>query len=208
MEDTYLRLYLVRHGQTIWNSQRRMQGWENSDLTEKGIYEAKSLGRRLEDIEFDAVYSSPIGRALETAEYITGLHRDQIIKKDGFKEMAFGKWEGLEFDKLEGEDRIQYNNLWNDPESYESIGGENFQEVVQRLEKDLYEIINRHQGEEILLVSHGVLIRILTSLILRKEKLKNLWEGPVTPNTSLTIIEFDQDGNHSFIIEGDISHLE
>lgn len=208
MEDIYLRLYLVRHGQTVWNSQRRMQGWENSNLTEKGIDEAKRLGKRLEEVEFDVVYSSPIGRALETAEYISGLNRDEIIKKDGFKEMAFGKWEGLEFDKLEGEDRIQYNNLWNDPENYESIGGENFDDVISRLERDLKDLVKNHQGEEVLLISHGVLIRVLTSLILKKEELKNLWDGPVTPNTSLTIIEFDQDGAYRFLMEGDISHLE
>lgn len=203
-----MRLYLVRHGQTVWNSQRRMQGWENSNLTEKGIDEAKRLGKRLEEVEFDVVYSSPIGRALETAEYISGLNRDEIIKKDGFKEMAFGKWEGLEFDKLEGEDRIQYNNLWNDPENYESIGGENFDDVISRLERDLKDLVKNHQGEEVLLISHGVLIRVLTSLILKKEELKNLWDGPVTPNTSLTIIEFDQDGAYRFLMEGDISHLE
>ncbi|MCY7919778.1 histidine phosphatase family protein [Bacillus vallismortis] len=63
-----LHLYIARHGQTQWNVEKRMQGWQDSDLTELGLYNARALGERLPDIEFNQVYISPSKRTEETAK--------------------------------------------------------------------------------------------------------------------------------------------
>lgn len=202
-----MKLYLVRHGQTIWNSEKRMQGWENSDLTDRGIEEAKKLGEKLNKIDFSKVYSSPAGRALQTAEYASGKPRNEMGLIEGFKEMGFGVWEGEYFENFQGEEKIEFEKVWNDPVNYRPKGGETFQQVEERAKKSFDELLERHQGEEILVVSHGVLIRVLMSVI-KGVELKDIWNQPVIGNTSLTIVEFSEDGSFNIISEGDISHLD
>ncbi|MBS5823829.1 MAG: histidine phosphatase family protein, partial [Clostridium argentinense] len=89
-----MRLYITRHGQTKWNTEKRMQGFKNSDLTEKGINNAKKLGKALENIEFSRVYSSPLGRTMDTSKYILGDRNIEIVTADYLKEINLGTWGG------------------------------------------------------------------------------------------------------------------
>jgi probable phosphoglycerate mutase len=75
-----LHLYIARHGQTHWNVDKRMQGWLDSSLTELGLYNARALGKRLKDIEFNQVYISPSKRTEETAKAILGSRRLPLVK--------------------------------------------------------------------------------------------------------------------------------
>ena len=65
-----MRIYLVRHGETIWNTEGRIQGWKNSNLTEKGIEDAKALGKYLRDVDFQCAFTSPFQRAIDTTKFI------------------------------------------------------------------------------------------------------------------------------------------
>ena len=67
-----MRIYLVRHGETIWNTEGRIQGWKNSNLTEKGIEDAKALGKYLRDVDFQCAFTSPFQRAIDTTKFILG----------------------------------------------------------------------------------------------------------------------------------------
>ena len=89
-------IYLTRHGQTLWNLEKRLQGRGNSPLTEDGIERAKELRDRLKNIHIDIIYSSPIERAFETAKIIKGDKDVEIITDDGFMEMCFGDYDILE----------------------------------------------------------------------------------------------------------------
>lgn len=84
------KIYLTRHGETVWNRQRRFQGHKNSELTDKGILAAELLADRIEDIELDYIVSSPLLRAYNTAEIARGNKDVQIIKYDGLKEINLG----------------------------------------------------------------------------------------------------------------------
>ncbi|MED5101462.1 histidine phosphatase family protein [Niallia circulans] len=95
-----LTLYITRHGETQWNIEKRMQGWSDSDLTEKGKKNAVLLGERLKEIEFAAIYTSPSKRTVATANLIKGDRQIPIIFDDHLKEINMGKWEGKKAEYL------------------------------------------------------------------------------------------------------------
>ena len=200
-----MKLYIVRHGQTIWNKERRMQGWMDSPLTEEGIEGAIKLGKRLENVDFDMVYSSPLGRTQATTKHILGAKKSPIVLLDDLKEINLGGWEGEEFTLVEANHKDRMEKLFYDPENYEAIDGENYSHVYERAER-AFEEITKNPYEDVLLVSHGIWINVFFSL-LKKKKIKELWDAIVLPNTSLSLIEIDEDKNIDYILEGDIAHL-
>lgn len=198
-----MKLYIVRHGETEWNKAKKLQGWENSNLTEDGIRGAKLLRKRLENVDFDFVYSSPLTRALETAEYIK-KDDEKLIVLDEVKEMGFGQWEGLEKDKLEKLYGEEYYNFWKKPHLYKTCGGESFEELNKRVEIGLNKII-KNGGKNVLLVSHGVVIKSIQAMI-KGYSLEEFWTPPFLENTSLTVLELQED-KLNIILDADTSHL-
>lgn len=201
-----MKLYITRHGETEWNKLRKMQGWQNSNLTEQGIKNAIKLAERLKDIEFSNIYSSPLGRALETASYVKRNRNIEIETHEGLKEMGFGLWEGMENDKVIELYEKEHYNYWNKPHLYEPNGGESFDELFKRVDVTLKYIIENSTGDNVLVVSHAVTI-ISIYYIVRKYKLEDFWSIPFIGGTSLTILEVNG-SDMEFILEGDISHLD
>lgn len=95
-----LKLYITRHGQTEWNIENRLQGWRDSNLTEKGIEDAVNLSERLKDVDFTHIYTSTQKRAIETAKILRRKRDIKIIELDELKEIGFGEWEGIEKEEL------------------------------------------------------------------------------------------------------------
>ena len=200
-----MKVYFTRHGQTEWNVRGRLQGWGNSNLTEKGIESARRLGDRLADIDFDFIYSSPLNRALETAKLIRGDRDTEIRIVDDLKEIGFGSWEGMIFDKVREEYGHEYDTYLNRPHLYQPIDGESLLDVYKRVENALDEILSV-EAENILIVSHGVTIKVLTSII-KGISIEELYKISVQVGTALNISEYD--GNKlKFLVEEDKSHLE
>lgn len=197
------KLYITRHGQTVWNLERRFQGQKGSPLTEQGIKGAENLRDRLKETKFEAIYSSPLARAYETAEIIKGDRNLRVITEDRIKEMGFGDWEGMEAVKVKENYPDKFNNLWNNPTEYISDKGETYQQLYDRVIPVIEEIKENHQGN-VLIVAHGIVLAMIL-LYVKGRPLKDLWEDKVLPNTSLTIVEAEND---KFNIElyGDISH--
>ena len=201
-----MRIYITRHGETQWNKKGLMQGWKNSDLTEKGIENAQRLGESLKDINFDVIYTSPLGRANETAKCINGNKDTKIVLVESLKEMGFGIWEGMENSKLKELYSEQYNNFWERPHLYKPHeNGESFEELLLRVKTAWNEIL-KAGGNNILIVTHAVVLKTLY-MILKNLDLKDLWNPPFMKDTSLTIVEVI--GNKvKIILEADTSHLE
>ena len=95
-----MEIYIVRHGETLWNKSKRLQGNRNIDLSEVGRNEARERGKQLENVDFDVIYSSPLNRAYETACIIKGERNIPIIKDDRLREINFGINEGMQADQL------------------------------------------------------------------------------------------------------------
>lgn len=201
-----MKLYIIRHGQTEWNVARRLQGWNNSNLTREGIADAKNLAKRLEDINFDYIYSSPQKRAFETAEIIKRDENIDIIQLDGLKEIGFGKWQGMEIADIEKKYKDEYDTYKNTPHLYQpKQGGESFEDIFDRVENSLQRIIDKG-GEQVLVVCHGVTIRVLIAII-KQIPLEKLYTIPIHIGTALNICQVDE-GEIKFILEGDTSHMK
>lgn len=201
-----MKLYITRHGQTLWNTEKRMQGWNNSDLTQTGIENAKRLGESLKCINFDVIYSSPLGRTIDTANHILGNKNIPIIKIDDFKEMGFGSWEGKTSSEIEAQYPIEYENFWYKPHLYKPIDGESYEALISRVKRGLTEITKNDNYDNILLVTHTAVIKAIFSII-KNDSLENFWELPFIKDTSLTILEVSN-GKMEFILEADVSHLD
>lgn len=201
-----MKLYIIRHGQTKWNTQRRLQGWQNSELTPKGILDAKNLSNRLEDIHFDFIYSSSQKRAIDTAAIIRNKRNIDIIQMEGLKEIGFGKWEGMEMHDLQDRYGKEFDTYLNSPQLYQPIeGGESYQDIYKRVEDSLERILN-NKGENVLIVSHGVTIKILTSII-KNIPLEEISKIQIHRGTALNICQVKEE-EISFILEGDTSHID
>jgi broad specificity phosphatase PhoE len=95
-----MRLILVRHGQTDWNLQRRVQGLSNLGLNETGRGQAEALAQSLKDVKVDAIYTSPLRRAQETARAISRFHQVEVVTVDGLKELDVGEVDGLTYEEM------------------------------------------------------------------------------------------------------------
>lgn len=200
-----MKIYITRHGETEWNRAGKMQGWKNSNLTEKGIENAKKLGESLKQINFDCIYCSPLGRAVETAKCIRGDKETQIVLKESLKEMGFGLWEGMEHIKVEELYPNQKFNFWNKPNLYEPVEGESFEQLLCRARQALDEIISNTEHENILIVSHAIFIKAIYGII-KNYPIEEFWNPPFIYDTCLSILEIKND-KINIILEADVSHL-
>ncbi|MCE5234536.1 MAG: histidine phosphatase family protein [Clostridiaceae bacterium] len=105
-----MKLILIRHGQTQWNSESRVQGRTDIPLNEKGRQQARAIALRLQGIRFDAVYASPLSRAKETAETIAKFSGAEVVLDEDITEIQFGKWEGMTSEEL----HVTYPELFFD----------------------------------------------------------------------------------------------
>lgn len=201
-----MRIYITRHGETEWNKEGKMQGWQNSNLTDKGVENAKKLGESLKNIEFDYIYCSPLGRAIDTAKYIRGDKSTEIIIEDSLKEMGFGSWEGKERTVLEELYPVQRHNFFNKPHLYEPVDGESYQELIGRIGAVLEKIAGDTTAENILVVTHAAVIKAIYSII-KDIPLEDFWGPPYMYDTCLTILEVTN-GETNCILEADTSHLD
>jgi broad specificity phosphatase PhoE len=149
---------LVRHGETDWNRERRFQGHADALLNEAGRRQAEALGGMLADEHFAAVYSSPLRRSLETAEIVAARLHLPVEPRDGLMEVDVGSWSGLTTAEVEQKFPDGFSHWvetraggWTDGETYDQLG--------ERVVRDLLELAERHPGENVLAVTHGGPIR-------------------------------------------------
>ncbi|WP_338974769.1 histidine phosphatase family protein [Fusobacterium vincentii] len=204
-----MEIYFVRHGQTIWNVEKRFQGLSDSPLTELGITQAKLLGEKLKDIKFDKFYSTSLKRANDTANYIKGNREQKVEIFDDFVEISMGDMEGIqqeEFKKLYPEQvkNFFFNQLEYNPSSFK---GESFLEVRERVAKGLDKFIKLNQDyERVLVVSHGATLKTLLHYISGKD-ISTLSDEAIPKNTSYTIVKY-QNEKFEIIDFSNTSHLE
>ncbi len=204
--ESLITLYITRHGETIWNTEKRMQGRLDSPLTEKGVQNAIALGKGLQDIDLTAILSSPSGRAADTAKYIRGDRDIPLDYDENLQEINMGAWEGKTQTAIEASYPIELDAFWNNPHLYKPVEGETFEEVKKRAMEVLERIQHDYKSGNILIVTHSVVIKCLYS-IFKNTSIKNLWDPPFIHDTSLTVIEMRKNG-FNIILEGDLSHRE
>lgn len=178
-----LTLYFLRHGQTQFNVYRRLQGWSNSQLTEKGIAVAESAGREFAHVPFEAVYSSDLTRALETGRIFLAQRPglvQPIAERKSLREVGFGYYEGLEGPKVWGlaERRAREVYGYTDKEAITegvkldmlkeldpSKLAESYEDFTERLLSGMAEVVSHHEEGNLLIVSHSSAIKALFNLL-------------------------------------------
>lgn len=199
-------LYIVRHGQTEWNVEHRMQGHQDSPLTELGIKQAKWLGDALRSDHLDVVYSSSSPRACHTADLIRGGREIAIHERDDLKEINLGVWEGLTQDEAKATFSEQFDYFWHNPAEFLVDGSETFIQVKDRAISLLHDILRQHEGQSILIVTHTVVVKLLMAYF-ENRPLQNIWNLPFIYPACLCKVEVSE-RNHEIILHGDIGHYQ
>lgn len=197
-------VYITRHGQTIWNIDYRLQGQKNSDLTEKGINQAKLLNKRMKDIHIDRIYSSPLKRTMETANIIRGDRDIEIIKEEGLKELSFGDYEGRTREELKSEGKgKEIDGIFNYEEDAKAPNGESLKDLYKRTSMALDKILEKEKGKTILIVTHGAALLAIYKYFSKD----NEYYPKVMGQTSLTKV-IDNGEGFEFEYINNKKHLE
>ena len=159
MKET--EIILIRHGETEWNSQKRMQGHSNSDLSEVGRGQIQELGELMKNVSFDHIYSSDSLRARQTAEAITQYSGHTLQFDQRIREKNLGVFEGLTSTEAKERHPEVYRLFKTAGANYVIDEGESTQQLLERALEFSEEIRLRHPQERVVMVTHGGVVRVL-----------------------------------------------
>ena len=161
-----IKIYIARHGETTWNAIGKIQGWSDPELSPLGYSQSLALLEHLKDKPLKAIYSSPLQRSYSTAQPIAQHLGLPILQQAELKEIGFGILEGRNLFQFDEELKKEWNRFKDDRFSYRIPGAENYADVANRLNPFLERILHQHEGEEILIVGHRVVNRLLIGMFL------------------------------------------
>ncbi|WP_144392521.1 histidine phosphatase family protein [Pleionea sediminis] len=162
----YTNFYLARHGETEWNTVKRLQGQLNSPLTSQGLEQANQLALKLSEQSITHIISSPLQRAYQTAKICSNLLNLELETDDALMERHFGHWQGKLFDELNNQP--YFEKIFFEVTEHRPPDGESAIELQERLTIALKGLANKYQNGSILIVSHGDLIRCFLAKLRNK----------------------------------------
>jgi len=201
------RIFLVRHGATTLSADDRFAGSTNVPLSDVGRSQSEKLSARLAAAPITAVYSSPMSRTLETASIVARPHQVSVITMDGLREIDHGHWEGQRRADVQAQYPAEYAAWERDPFTFAPAGGESGLQVLARALPAMDDIIKRHPGESVLVVSHKATNRLMIASWLGfdirgyRDRLEQL-------PACLNLLEFKDTTNVRLILLNDVSHYE
>ncbi len=185
-------IYLVRHGETDWNLNYKVQGKIDIPLNENGLNQANMLARFFENKEIDSIYSSNLIRAYETAKIISLKVKKDVFILPELQEINMGVWEGNLWDNI----AIEYKDFiikWeNDKENIPIPEGESYGQVQKRVYKTFKSILAKHkENDKIVIVSHGITIKVLIAKLMKIsiQSVHNFY----LDNASISIVEYNDE---------------
>jgi broad specificity phosphatase PhoE len=200
-----MHLILIRHGETVWNQQRRMQGHSDSPLSEKGLQQARLLANRLKQMEFAALYSSDSGRAHHTARCVAEVTGHDIVVEPRLRERNFGVFEGLTGPEMEARYPEEYARFKNRDQQFAMPRGESNVEFRRRTIACMDEIVARHPRQLVVVVTHGLVLdvfyRIAMGIPPEERRIHDL------VNAGINRLHFEN-GSWRIEVWGDGSHLD
>jgi alpha-ribazole phosphatase len=204
MNVSDIKLYIVRHGATVWNKETRYQGQKDVPLSIDGEIQAEKIAQRFANEEIQAVYSSPLKRALNTANMIALPHQLSVGVLDGMKEIGFGDWEGQAYTHVREQYSEELRRWIHDPLSNNIPNGEPLPSLKIRVEEALQQILNEHLVGNVILVAHSGTIRMLFCIMLKMD-LSAFWHI-MQFNAAVNVVHF-RHGVPTVFGMNDVSHL-
>jgi len=159
------QIILVRHGETEWNVKEVFRGRIDIELNETGLKQAELLAKYLSDIKIDAIYSSPLKRALRTAKMIAGYHKLNVEATPALIDFDYGEWQGLPHQEARDRYKELYAQWINRPDRVRMPAGESLSEVRKRAMSVVDRVIAKYKGS-VVLVSHRVVNKVLICTLL------------------------------------------
>ena len=200
------KIIIVRHCQAEGNLKRFFQGSIDTDITELGEKQIEKVAELLSGEPIEVMYSSPKKRAMKTAEGINIYHKLPIRIDDEIVEIDAGDWEGVLLTDIEKIYPEQMNNWRNVPGNFHAPNGESMSEVYERVKKALLRIVSENVGKTVCIVSHGCAIRNMMCFANGFE-VKDIDKIPLGTNTSVNVIEFDENLDPSVITANYTEHI-
>ena len=199
-------LYLVRHGETPWNKLFRFQGRTDIELSKEGIWQAERLQKRFNK-EFDVIYTSPLSRAIQTANIISqGMDIAPHVYRD-LIEIDFGKWEGQSFTDIRNNFPKEHHLWLTDEDTGPLMGGElNMKAATIRGKNAILDIAKENSGKRTLVVAHGGIIKAALLGIFNLRM--NMYHSLFLDNTSVTTLKFREGQAPVILGLNDTSHLK
>ncbi|MBR1567969.1 MAG: histidine phosphatase family protein [Lachnospiraceae bacterium] len=198
-----MELYIVRHGKTEWNKERRLQGSVDIALADEGRALAEVSSENMKGITFDRIYSSPLSRAYETARILRRDRDIPIITDDRLKELCFGDAEGRPFPELYADESCYFRYFFDQPELYRPIGhGESLEELCDRAAAFMKEIILPLEDSctRVMIVAHGAINKGLMMYVKnqngRQQAMKDFWSGGLQRNLGVIQLELQSQQFH------------
>lgn len=198
-----MKLILVRHGETAYNRADLFRGRADLELNEKGIKQARAAAASLSGTDFEAFYSSPLRRSVETAREIALPHGGEVVPIDYFVDVDYGEWSGRKLEEVRAAWPEEFALWAADPERVVFPGGESMAEVRKRLETGLEVLCQRHPGT-VLLVGHKVVNRLVLCIVLGLPT-AGIWRVDQS-NGAVNIMTRDG-GDWMLVRMNDINHL-
>lgn len=187
-----MKLYLLRHGETDWNKEWRLQGSFDIPLNEKGIAQAQDAALRYKDLSFDVVISSPLQRALNTARIIAEPHGLTVQTDERLREICFGDLEGKSVEESNRDPVLKEarENFFDHPELYVPVGkGESFDNLDTRCRSFLSDLKKNYDDKTIVFISgHGALCKGLIRAA-KNLPVKDFWKAGLQDNCGIAELE-------------------
>ena len=201
-----LRIFLIRHGETEWNKEGKLQGHSDVKLSAEGIRQAQLLAKHAPFQKVDAVYSSDLSRAFDTAKILAVKFNVMPVKvTPELRETNFGEWEGKYISELTEEFPKVFGKFFTDPERCHPPQGETFLQSQARVMNVIRDIIAEHDEQNVIVVSHGAVIRLILGAALDMP-IHKMWAISQF-NTALNILRVEDGG---FVVElfNSTAHLQ
>ncbi len=198
------KIYLVRHGESEWNILNKIQGQNNTNLTDKGREQAQKIGHRLIEEKIDTIFSSDLNRALDTAKIIGQILGLKVKSFEELREKKFGVWEGLTKQEIIDKFNNEHIIWMTEPHKLNLPNAENIVDLQERLLNVVNILIKDNENKNILIVSHGASIKALILGLLGIDI--SLYNKLTISNTSLSIIEY-RDFSPVIRVLNDTNHL-
>ncbi len=189
-----MELHLIRHGETQWNRDQRVQGQCEVGLNETGKEQAVELGKRLAATRYDAIYCSSSLRTRETAWLAFPKRHREIIFLDDLREIDLGPWEGRLHAEVAVEDPESHHHFWHMPHLFKVEGAEDFYQMQERAMGAIRTIARQHEGQRVAVVSHGALIKSVLCFT-QKLPMRDLWAWQPLHNCAQSIVHLQTDGS-------------
>lgn len=197
-----MEIYIVRHGETLWNRDKRLQGSTDIELSDYGRELAVKTGEALMDTKIDRIYSSPLKRAYETADLIRNGRDIDIVTDNRIQELNFGSFEGQNMTKLIADDNLAFKYFFKQPHLYKPAdNGETLEHLVERAGSFMQDVIEplADSCERVMIVAHGALNKAIMTYI-KKHSLEHFWSGGLQQNCNVMIVDYT-DGKYNIIDE-------